>query len=94
MKISSTYTTTRTEVQCVCRACGKEFWKRVADVKAGGGQYCSRECHHKGQSGRRNVRGLLYGGKVQVDLSVTRTVTTIRKSTKGTPRARKYELSR
>ncbi len=69
----------RIEVQCHCRCCGETFWRYPADVKAGGGQYCSRKCVAKGQSGRRNSQRFLDGGKVQVDLSVTRVVTTVHK---------------
>ena len=88
------YTYTRIEVQCICRACGAEFWKRKADIRAGAGQYCSKECHRRGMSGRRNPRGLLIDNKVERDMTITRVVTCERKTMKGIPRARKYELSR
>lgn len=75
MKIPKTSkrTAKRTEAQCFCRTCSKEFWRPVANVRAGMGQYCSRDCAAKASARRVLRSGETQGGGIERPL-VTRVV--------------------
>lgn len=42
-------------VNKTCLQCGGEFKTTNAEIKKGGGKYCSKQCYHKSRTGKRST---------------------------------------
>jgi len=40
-------------IERICQFCGKKFKTYKSEVNRGGGKYCSQECYHKSQKGKK-----------------------------------------
>lgn len=50
------------KIQCICKICGKEFWKQPCRIKSGRGTYCSISCHNRDRLGIKH--GMWKGNNV------------------------------